>query len=212
MKRNTLLFIMIVAFSLLSSHTISGYFGMGANTVSGYSERTDTGFSLSGALSYSFIPINPLFIEPGIRYITRTHAFPGRDPITNIRNRTFEDLRYLDLFVKAKYNIDIGQHYLRPFVGAAPSILLKATSHHLLNNPNVSDFKTNNKDYYNGTDFLLLLGIDFVLFKEGFSFGFEFNRGLTNIVKDGHDDFAVKNTTYMFNLGIVIPINTFRGM
>ena len=207
----------------------------GANITVGYVNSWITGDdeeseSISGfnfGISWINYDTDRTFIlEPGIRFATRGFSFNESWNETGWGGTTYvgwykEEIKstHLDLFLKAKYNIDrnFGGNislFLYPYIGIAGSLTLSAKG-------TGSDFETwtgptsgsysdswSNEDVmdeYNSFNALLALGVD-VLINDVWTIGIEFNRSLGSIMASDPDwgEWNIYYNTIIFNIGYAL--------
>jgi len=172
-------------------------------------------FGFSGGAGIEIDMSYPIIPEFGVRYKTAgvrwsisygessgNYGYHGETTRTNRGS-------VLDIFGKLKINIPIGDFYMRPYFGYAPSILLTAEvethqegwenneydGYHEWNSTKVEDVK----DECNRLDHTLLFGLEFII-ANSFIVGFEYERGLLAWPKDYTED-GLTYYAYKLNLG-----------
>jgi len=156
--------------------------------------RYNAGVAVDIPLSHT-----PAIFELGIRYIDRSsgeEVYVENEFESSVNYKYLHSLQCLDLFAKAKYDLDLGSVFsLQPYVGYAASILLNAHIEELQPQSGSIDAM----DIYNSVYPLLLLGTDFLIYDK-YSIGVEYDLGLSNIYFTGKERKA-KSSAMFINMG-----------
>jgi len=151
------------------------------------------GYHVGGAMEIRLGQL-PLKIEPGLHYITKGASY--EIPLWDTTAQYNEIYSYLDLFVKAKWDIPLTEYIaMQPFAGYAAGVLLTANGEF-----EILDEKTDKdiKDNCNNLTHIGVFGVDFVI-NDAFVIGGEYDMGLSSIWKDKFSQ--VRTETFLLNIG-----------
>jgi len=167
----------------------------GINMLRGLDSKTNPALFYSIGASVDFrLGKSHLLLEPGVRYNTKSTKYSGYS--WGAETTCEEAYSYLDVFLKARWNILLGNRLdLQPYVGYATGVLLTANSKLKLGGYTE---EVNIKKDCNTSAHIGLLGLDFVI-NNHLSIGAEYNLGLSDVWISEYP--KVKHDTVMLNLG-----------
>jgi hypothetical protein len=164
------------------------------------------GYHLGGFISYmDFQPfifeIGLQFSAKGAKYTGEYYDFNENDFFSMIEMTRVEDLKYLDIPIHVRYQINENFSVL---AGSQVAFMVSAKRE---DTPEGGQMESvNAKDNYKSLDFLLDFGLAYML-DNGIQFQLQYNHGLSNISNYGHGGvnyYTLKNRVFKLSVGYVL--------
>lgn len=204
MKKIVLLTALLLVFTgVYAQMSFGAKLGLNIANVSGDDvEDADAkiGFHVGGLMQYFLT--DDILIQPELLFTQKGSQFEDSDKGDGWSEKyeMKSTYNYLEIPILAKYNFDMDNIKLQPYLGPALGILMNAKYKvewkETFNGQSASGSSSGDIEDTEDIEFGLVFGLDAII-SENFLVGLRYNLGLTDIDKDAD----VKNNVFMISLG-----------